>query len=407
MRNFFRTRGEMIVASFLSPFLPEPAFEEPVLGPFVAIGSIVLAVMAGRIVLAWLPRGLVGGHAPRDLATTSSASLFLGLVIGITLDSLPGAAETGGWTVVGLLGLVRWLTAPAAMVPRHEPPLVRAGAVAHALRFAGWILIGLACRVFLREADSRTDNLLPPGVFVASAFAAAFLLDHALEVARCAPWVRGASMVTYGGLLHLEPIVPSAGLAPILPFLFTAAASTAVAWLRRGDRRALALSAIFFAGTWAHDRGAWPLAVAGAAWLVVGSPPPSRVIAATWCAATLCIAFATQGHLPRESQSAPVMNPSLSGIVGVLFILIVAARWKDMQLLRARVWNPSGARRGHEDAILLRAVITALLLTMAVQTFAPHMPTTDPIRPALLVLALLSGMSLQRFAPPVTVRVVT
>jgi hypothetical protein len=384
----------MIVASFQTLFPQDSASREPF---GAALAWIALVFLAGRIVLAWLPRGHVGGHAPRDLATTAAASLFLGLVIGIVIDAAPSRFRLGCWIAIGLLGLARLATAPAAMVPRHEPPLAPPSWLAHVLRLTGWILIGLACRTFLRAQS--TESPLPPAVFVACAFAAAFLLDHALEVARCAPWVRGAGVVTFASLLHLEPILPGPGFAPILPFLFAAAASSSVAWLRRGDKRALALSAAFFAGTWALDRGAWPLAVAGAAWLVAGSPPPSRLPALSFCAAALAVAFATQGHLTRESQSAPVMNPSLSGIVGVLFVLIVAARWKDMQLLRARAWNPSGARRGHEDTVLLRAVITALLLTMAVDTFAPHMQITDPIRPALLVLALLAGMSLQRFAP--------
>jgi hypothetical protein len=359
-----------------------------------------MALLAGRIVLAWLPRGLVGSHAPRDLATTASASLFLGLVAGIAFDALPSQIRLGCWIGLGVLGLLRLATAPAAMVPRHEPPLARQGFAAIALRITGWILIGLACREFLRASHRHAgEELLPPVVFVACAFAAAFLLEHALLVARCAPWVRSAGVLAYASLLLLEPIVPSTGFVPILPFLFTAAASSAVAWLRRGDERALALSAIFFAGTWALDRGAWPLAVGGAAWIVVGSPTPSRVRALSWCAATLAVAYATQGHLPKESNPAPVANESLSGIVGLMFILIVAARWKDMQLLRARAWNPSGARRGHEDAVILRLVITALLITMGVQTFGQGMQTADPIRPALLVLALLSGLALQRFVP--------
>jgi hypothetical protein len=388
----------MIVASLLTPLVEEPAhWNFPAHWPFA---WLAIALLAGRVLLAWLPPGLIGGHGVRDLATTAATSLFLGILFAVGLDALPSQVRVACWIGVALLGVVRLATAPAAMVPRHEPPLERATWMARLLALAACALTGLAALHFIGERSMSTGGPGPgPMVFAAGAFAVLFLLDHALDVARCADWVRSCGMLLFAILLLVEPIPSAYGFGPCVPLVFTAAACTAVGWLRRGDKRALATTAIFFAGTWILDRGAWPMAVAGAAWLVVGSPSPSRVLATTWCAAALAAAFVMQGQLSGYSASSTgVSSSSLSGIAGVMFILIVAGRWKDMQLVRARQWNPSGAPRGHEDAILLRTAITALVLTMGVDTFEPNMRTADAIRPALLVFSLLSALALNRFA---------
>ncbi len=89
----------------------------------------------------------------------------------------------------------------------------------------------------------------------------------------------------------------------------------------------------------------------------------------------------------------------------LLFVLVIAARWFDMRQLRARVWNPSGARPGHEDAILLRMALTVLLGAMMVRAFDPGWPWCDPFRPSLMVLAVLGGLALRRFAPTPSARV--
>jgi len=243
-------------------------------------------------------------------------------------------------------------------------------------------------------------GLPPAAVLVAAAYAVAFLVEHALEVARCPPWVRGAGVLLFAVVLVIDPVAPARAHEALAALSFTAATAGTVAWYRRGDRRALSTAGILFAGAWVVAPGGWVLTAAGALWLLIGTPAPSRARAAAWCAVPALLAFALRERAADVHAAANVgaWTPALSPLVVVMFVLVVAARWIDLRRVRERAWNPSGAPVGHEEAMLLRTIITLMLITLAASTFAPRLPLVDPMGPSLFVLALLSGLALKRFA---------
>ena len=87
-----------------------------------------------------------------------------------------------------------------------------------------------------------------------------------------------------------------------------------------------------------------------------------------------------------------------------MLLLVAAALWHDARHKRDGSWNPSGARAGHEESILLRTIVTLLLITPIARRFAPDLPAPDSILPSMLVLALIAGMSLRRFTRVATVQ---
>jgi hypothetical protein len=367
--------------------------------PWIAAWA-VLALLAGRVVLAWLPPGLVGGHGARDLLATAGSSFLIGLVLFGAVEPLPSPARIAVAGVLVVLAIVRMLARPAAMVPRHEPPM-SASWSGRALVLAGWVVIAWAGREHARDAAAVSGGSAAVVAFVAAAYAVAFLIEHALEVARCAPWARGVGVLSFALVLVVQPAVPERGLEACAALLFVAGTVSTIGWYRRADVRALAIAAILRSGAGVAAPGGWTLAAAGMLWVVIGTPAPSRVRATIWCAVPLALAGAV--HMLREDAMTSAIdgswNPALSPIVVVVFVLVVVARWSDLRRARAREWNPSGAPRGHEDAMLLRTIVTVLLITMAVSTFAPQLPSPDPMRPALLALSVLAGLALGRLSP--------
>jgi hypothetical protein len=190
------------------------------------------------------------------------------------------------------------------------------------------------------------------------------------------------------------------------PFLFAAAMLFAITWFRRADQRALVLAVVLAGGAGLVSPGGWILMGAAALWILIGTPSASRARAAAWCAIAIGLVAASRawGAVATEPEPALSWAPSLSSVVTVLFVMIVVARWFDMRAMRARAWNPSGAPIGHEDVILLRAVLTVLLGAMMVRMMQPEWPACDPFRPALMVLAVLAGLALRRFVPKAFVR---
>jgi len=196
-------------------------------------GTAVLALAAllgvhlsgGRVVLSLLPPGEVGSHAWRDLPVTAATSLALGSLIGFlgSLDSFVHPL----WILL-LAALLRWLTLPGAMVPRHRPPSEPLGALDDLVALAGSIWV-----VYLLFVEDTRSALLWLALFV--------VLVHALGVARRrrggrhAVLVLGAALCPHWFFFALTPAL-SLGLG----------ASFLIPWLRRADKRAGVLAMLGF-----------------------------------------------------------------------------------------------------------------------------------------------------------------
>jgi hypothetical protein len=375
-------------------------------GPAGIFTWFALVLLAGRIVTAWMPPGRIGGHALRDLPATAGTSFLVGVVVWSVGAALPVVARIVLAALLVVLAAVRIATVPAAMVPRHEPPLVRESWLSRAIAAAAWIVIAWAVRAFaLREGADPLDV----AAFGGCVIAVGVLVADALEVARCPAWVRSTGVLVYASMQIVEPAPLGRVPGSCAPFFFAAAMLSAISWFRRADRRALALAVVFAGGAGLVAPGGWILMGAAALWLVIGTPSASRVLAAGWCAIAIGLVAAMKalGLVSMEPEAQWAWTPSLSSVVPILFVMIVVARWLDMREMRARTWNPSGAPIGHEDVILLRAVLTVLLGSMMVGMFAPQWPSCDPFRPALMVLAVLAGLALRRFAPKSGARIVS
>jgi hypothetical protein len=264
---------------------------------WLALSVVVFGI--GRLFLADLPPGPTGAHDARGLGETWAASLALGW-LGFTAGLVPMArlrvalAEAGSPTarwlpyalaaaLLALLALARWLTLPGAMVPRHA--VERPGAsAAHRIALVvvlAWLGHALATRAFV-----------PALAWVALAV----LLERALATARRAAGGRAlflcfaATLASPGGggQGNTYGLVDELGVAVALG----AGAAYLVPWLRRADRRACALAALFLAAPLL--RGWDPLALAGPVVLVAASHRAQRRFALA-AAAAACVAFALLG----------------------------------------------------------------------------------------------------------------
>lgn len=237
---------------------------ESALELLATLAILLVTALVGRIVLALLPPGEVGSHAPRSLGRTLATSLVLGrLALAATSEESSWVrGVTLGVALVAVLGLTRWITLPGAMVPRHrvepEPRMSFEGLLV--LVCVGWGALLLACEA--------------PGEALAW-FALGVCAFHALGVARRARLGRYAVLVL-GGLCAAS-VPAGAGLPPTLGLGL--GACSLVPWLRRADRRAGALAALGFGSLFLV--GPDPLALAAALVFVLASHARQRRFALT------------------------------------------------------------------------------------------------------------------------------
>lgn len=377
--------------------------------------------LAGRIVLSFLPPGPPGFHAPRDIAATWAASHLLGfglLAAWALLERRVGVALPW-WPLPAMLAIgcaARIVTLPGKMVPRHEPALEGDAWIARVLRLLAITL--LASTAFSFE-DLRSDQVSAPsldvlaGMSIASAFAGLVLVSYALETARAATWMRASGCVAFAAILVARGFEDEGGLAVESAVCFLAGACFTVAWLRRADRRALILALIFFALAPAFALVGIAPSIAGIGAIVLGTPRASRarvaslaLVAATLAGAFAWPAFARTNETPlaglgvtRPLEALPYRTWALQGtqaLAGVLFLVVLFARWKALQLRGREQPTTSGAPRGHEEAVLLRAIVAAMLLNIALEKLLAR-ELGDPLLPSMSVLALVAALSLKRF----------
>jgi len=322
----------------------------------------ILTAIVGRIFLACLPAGLPGRHAPRDLPATWAASHLVGLTWFLAIGEL---AEGSAWISVAfgvpLLALaVLLLTSPAGLVPRHEPIPLRGGLVVRAtivvtvLATGTWSVLGIGSK---------------GSVYLAFTTCAAAILAHeALALARVQPWVRAATLAAICAGLAFLPhsggpdewwaVIGAGGIAAGI-----------VGWIRRGDRRALAIAGIGLAFLPLSDSGA-PMAglllVVPVA-TIIATARPSRARVLTWLLGGAIAGTAVLDFGGRLLPPVYVSRTALGvGVELVLVGLVVFTLCTTYVLRKRRVsptWNVSGAPESREARVLGYSAITAILIT--------------------------------------------
>jgi hypothetical protein len=274
----------LIVPAFRATWFDDTSTELGIFVVLLPIGPLLL----GRVVLSFLPPGPVGSHAWSDLPVTAAVSFAVGLLIDRLASSLTDWGFWGWVPLVVVLALLRWITLPGAMVPRHRPhsePLTQFD-----LLLVG-IALGWSVYLYLSKTPLSAWSWLAISV----------VLFHGLGTARRQRlgrfWILGvtaalgAPPAVAGYLDELGPaLLPALSLALGATFL--------VPWLRRADKRAGSLSALGFGS--ALLAGWDPLGFAGVATLLVASRRSQRAFAlrASVCAA---LVFALPSLLGKDS----------------------------------------------------------------------------------------------------------
>lgn len=249
-------------------------------GVYLCLGLGVAAL--GRLALSYLPPGEPGLHGPGDLASTLAVSAVLGgVVLGLgyvplVALRLSAGAALGVVYALPVLALVvaaglRWLTLPGAMVPRHRPAASPPGTLERALLAGLALWFGYA---FLTRAFVAALVWLVIGVLVARALLQARRpLWGALGIAAAIALLGNPGGGSQSDLFGLcDELGVAAGLS--------LGAAGLVSWVRRADRRALALSAIGFALPLLRCND--PLGPLGLAALLAASRRSQRRRAAPW-----------------------------------------------------------------------------------------------------------------------------
>lgn len=247
---------------------------------WLAFLPTVLTLALGRIVLAWLPPGEVGGHGLRELPATLATSLALGIVVhDLLVPVVPN--WMGQAFLAGLLLIARLLTLPGAMVPRHAPRGEAWGTLDSALALAVLAWGGyLLCSTVALEG--HVWLALAVLVFSAAGWA---------HRARAGRWIALVALAVIGFPTDLVGSYPgwfSYASHDFVPLCGLALGATAlVPWLRRHDRRAGALAGLGFGALFLNH---WdPLALAGGVVLLAFSHPRQRAYAAGWFGASVLV----------------------------------------------------------------------------------------------------------------------
>jgi hypothetical protein len=77
---------------------------------------------------------------------------------------------------------------------------------------------------------------------------------------------------------------------------------------------------------------------------------------------------------------------------------VIVARFWDLRRIRWPAFETSGAAVGHERAMLLRTLLFALVFAWAARALQLEVRADFVLLPALFVLVVLFGSSLQRLA---------
>lgn len=354
-----------------------------------ALLGLTIAAGVGRLLLALLPRGEVGSHAPGVWPTTLATSLVLEAIF---VAALPYRNDRLSGVVLALLVLawgLRFATRPRRAEPRPRPLAGPHDRLEVLIVLA--LLVGFLIRFPEKEAQKASTLL--------ALFAC---LAYGLRTAQRAR-VGGLALLVFGAL--------HAGLGdfddPSLLGLGFGAAFL-IPWLRHADRRAGALAAIGFGSLFLVGPDPLPL---GAALVFVGSSPPRQrrfaLLSIAIVAAPVLARRAgsyTSHHIDHYPQHPHLALESLRDVVlwksrwGLAWPLLAAAL-----LLGALTFpwkaRPVGAEAIEEPRREARALVALLLV--ACGAFACRGWNSWTEGEALLLVfplvALLAGLLL---APP-------
>jgi len=342
---------------------------------FGLLVAFVLVPLVGRVFLAWAPAGSPGSHTPRDLPTTWAASCLLGtawFVCGLALAprTFDGAIVSAGSIFVLLAAvpvaalIVRLITAPGGLVPRHEP--VREH-VPTAVTFR-IVVVVLATPVLAVRADPA-QSWMHVGV---PAFAAAILAHEALAQARVSAGLRVAALALVMLVICGVPAEPPA----VVGYASLGAAGLAagtVGWIRRGDRRALVVASVGLVLLARTSPEGIVVAIAAAACIVIGSAQPSRRRAATWMVIAAVVGGIARSESVRHTIAAPGAAAEHRHVEWTLLASVAAAFLAAWMLRRKREpaeHNPSGAPIGREAFVLGAAAVLAFVALLAMGGWA-------------------------------------
>ena len=360
-------------------------------------------VLVGRLFLAFLPPGPTGAHDGRGLAETWAASLALGwLALGLggfplaRLSACIAVRESASarWIpyalalgLLALIGLARWFTLPGAMVPRHEQERESFGALRLPLVavLLAWLVHALCTRAFVPALAWLALGVVLERALARARRAAGGRALFLLAFAVLGNPARAALADTYGMLAGL-------GLAAALG----CGAAYLVPWLRRADKRAGLLAALFFGAPFLLDLD--PLMLAGPLVLVLGSRKPQRVFAlsAAATASLACAAVGLQNSWPGRGRlllarelAAEALDSSTWGLAWPLAALALGVGALTFPW-RGEPWQPGTIEVPRREVLALVALL--VLSGLALSCSASRFFEADALLLLFPPLALLAGL---------------
>jgi len=331
-----------------------------------------LALLLGRILLSFLPPGEPGGHALRKLPATLAASLLLGAgaLLGLSFVSDEPWKAALGLAAAG--GLVRWVTAPGGIVPRHALPAERGGWLARLSYLAALAPAFLAWPGPDEVPEEPIDLCLIEGLHRVSLLLLVVAVEHGLATARRAPLGRALFALALSAFLFRENPIAGSGAELVersSAACFGAGAAFSLGWLRRADRRSalLAIACFVIGRPWdTYDGGV--LVAAALLALVLCTPGASRAWIAKACAVglALCLAPALRGMQWIGPAQAGSPLPELLRLALVVSALATAA-WIARSIAARRQPEPPEDRDalGRGDRLLLFLLLAGTAICWA------------------------------------------
>lgn len=406
----------------------------------LAAAGLIAIALVGRVALSLLPPGRPGFHGPTELPITWAASHLLGSLVLVAERDIAGAfgLQAGPALLLApwaLVLVVRWVTLPGAVVPRHAPRAEIPGPLARSIEVAAAALVLVASFVSPPSVDhsalapgalesvvtalgaARSLASLPTCLAAANMLALLCVCAEALRCARRAPLGRSAVLVSLSAVLALLGFArETRGDVSSTMLCCGTAAAFAVAWLRRADRRARALAILSGAGAALFGGLGWVFALAMLVALVARTPAPERArtaalsTLAVWPAVALALAGGRALVATAADRMAPDPSSRLARLAIAALLLVSAARiaWKLWRMARNvdLESKPASATANEIDeprrelSALVYAAGMSFVLCAALGSLAPAHPSLEAIAPLLPICAVMVGLALVRPEQP-------
>jgi hypothetical protein len=350
-----------------------------------AFAQLAAIAFVGRVFLSLLPPGLPGRHGLRELPATWAASHLLGGAV-LALETrvaelsgleLPRLALVAPWLLVAF---ARWITLPAAMVPRHEPIAEAPGLLARSLGIVSPVVVLVA------SGGLHLD-------IAADALALLACCSFALAGSRRSPTARAIAVLVLAAVFGAAIAKGEVSTVPLALGTGAGACFSSV-WMRRGDRRAAVLAVIAFASCGLLGLREALFGAAGLFAIWVHTPYPSKRWILARALGALAIAAAAGWN-----GTAGVLTPLTSGVL----LVVALAIWKRKSLVDGRQASEPAFRSaiGGIDSTLAErdAVRDAVILCLFPLAARGDMSAVYRLLPALLPLAPMVLLELGLLAP--------